>query len=43
MKNQEKAHLLTSTIAHIVYLTTSCVVVFIVAPQIYLAFKHKKN
>ena len=37
-----KGSFLTSTIAHIVYLTTSCVVVCTVAPQIYLAFKHKK-
>ena len=36
-----KGSFLTSTIAHIVYLTTSCVVC-IVAPQVYLAFKHKK-
>ena len=37
-----KGSFLTSTIAHIVYLTSSCVVMCIVAPQIYLAFKHKK-
>ena len=38
-----KGSFLTSTIAHVVYLTTSCVVVCMVAPQIYLSFKHKKN
>ena len=37
-----KGSFLTSTIAHVVYLITSCVVVCMVAPQIYLAFKHKK-
>ena len=40
-----KGSLLTSTIAHVGYLTTSCtscVVVLIVAPQIYLALKNKK-
>ena len=38
-----KGYFLTSTIAHVVYLTTSCVVVCMVAsPQIYLSFKHKK-
>ena len=40
--NPTKGSFLTSTIAHVVYLTTSCVVVCIVAPQIYLSFKHKK-
>ena len=37
-----KGSFLTSTIAHVVYLTTSCVVVCMVAPQIYLSLKHKK-
>ena len=37
-----KGSFLTLTIVHVVYLTTSCVVVCMVAPQIYLSFKHKK-
>ena len=41
--NPTKGSFLTSTIAHVVYLTTSCVVVCIIAPQIYLSFKHKKT
>ena len=39
--NHAKGSFLTSTIAHVVYLTISCVVVCMVAPQVYL-FKHKK-
>ena len=37
-----KGSFLTSTIAHVVYLTTSCVVLCMIAPQIYISFKHKK-
>ena len=33
---------LTLTPAHIMYLTTSCVLMCILAPQTYLAIKHKK-
>ena len=37
-----KCSFLFSTPAHIVYLTTSCVLMCLLAPQLYLAFKHKK-
>ena len=37
-----KGSFLFSTPAHIMYLTTSCVLMCILAPQLYLAFKHKK-
>ena len=42
MKNLEKAHFSSSTTAHIIYMTTSGVLLCILLPQIYLAFKHKK-
>ena len=38
-----KGSFLISTIAHVVYLTTSCVVVCMIAPKIYLSLKHKKT
>ena len=37
-----KGSFLTSTPANIMYLTTSCVLMCILAPQVYLAIKHKK-
>ena len=37
-----KGSFFTSTQAHIMYLTISCVLMCILAPQVYLAFKHKK-
>ena len=37
-----KGSFLFSTPAHIMYLTTSCVLMCILAPQLYLALKHKK-
>ena len=42
IKKSTKGSFLVSTIAHTIYLTTTCVVVALIAPQVYLAFKHKK-
>ena len=42
IKKSTKGSFLGSTIAHIIYLTTTCVVVALLAPQVYLACKHKK-
>ena len=42
IKKSTKVSFLVSTIAHIIYLTTTCVVVALIAPQVYLACKHKK-
>ena len=42
IKKSTKGSFLISTIAHTIYLTTTCVVVALIAPQVYLAFKHKK-
>ena len=41
-KKSTKGSFLGSTIAHTIYLTTTCVVVALLAPQVYLACKHKK-
>ena len=37
-----KGSFLLSTVAHIVYFCTACILTCILAPQIYLACKHKK-
>ena len=42
IKKSTKGSFLVSYIAHIVYLTTTCVLVALIAPQVYLACKHKK-
>ena len=42
IKKSTKGSFLGSTIAHTIYLTTTCVVVALLAPQVYLACKHKK-
>ena len=42
IKKSTKGSFLVSTIAHTIYLTTTCVVVDLIAPQVYLACKHKK-
>ena len=42
IKKSTKGSFLVSTIAHTIYLTTTCVVVALIAPQVYLACKHKK-
>ena len=42
LKKSTKGSFLVSTIAHTIYLTTTCVVVALIAPQVYLACKHKK-
>ena len=42
IKKSTKGSFLVSTIAHTIYLTTTFVVVALIAPQVYLACKHKK-
>ena len=42
MKKSRKGSVFLSTPAHILYLTTSCVLICMLTPQIYLAFKHKQ-
>ena len=42
IKKSTKGSFLVSTIAHTIYLTTTCVVVALIAPQVYLACKDKK-
>ena len=42
IKKSTKGSFLVSTIAHTIYLTTTCVVVALIALQVYLACKHKK-
>ena len=42
IKKSTKGSFLVSTIAHTIYLTTTCVVVALIAPQVYLGCKHKK-
>ena len=42
IKKSTKGSFLVSTIAHTIFLTTTCVVVALIAPQVYLACKHKK-
>ena len=42
IKKSTKGSFLISTIDHTIYLTTTCVVVALIAPQVYLACNHKK-
>ena len=42
IKKSTKGSFWASTVAHTIYLTTTCVVVALIAPQVYLACKHKK-
>ena len=42
MKIPTKGSILFSTAAHIAYFCTACILTCLLAPQIYLACKHKK-